>query len=224
MSYFKVEIKGVKEAIKGLEQQHDAIRKAAISALNKTAAQTKTEASRLIRDEYNIPAGKVSQFLKVISKAAGSRFEAIIVGRGLGLALSYFGARQEGVSTAKKGFRYTKKSKRAGIIVPVPGLYLGGRAGGAVTVQVRKSSGRKVVSQDPKKGISQPFLVRFKSGHLAVVQRVEKARKPLKQLLGPGVAGLFGSTKIRESLNKFVNDKFHPIFKHELKYYLSKKQ
>jgi hypothetical protein len=216
--YVKIEVLGIKEAMDKFD--HNKVKRAAHSALNKVASQAKTQISQQIREEYNMPAGKLSAFLRLTSRASGNKFFATITGRGLGLALSSFGARQVGVKAGKKsGFQYTKRAKQAGT------LWHGasGTAGGAVSVLVKRSSGRKIVSQDPRKGISEPFLVRFKSGHLAVVQRIGKGRRPLQELLGPGVAGLMGSKRIMDNTTRLVNEKFEPIFAHELQYFLSKK-
>jgi hypothetical protein len=211
----KVEVHGIKEALAVCDSSK--IRSAAHSAINKVAAQAKTHISEQIREEYNMPAGKLRNFLRLTSKSSGNRFEAIIIGRGLGSALSSFGARQVGVKASKKGgFQYTKRAKQAG------SLWHGasGTTGGAVSVLVKISSGRKIVSQDPRKGISDPFIVRFKSGRIAVVQRMGKRRRPLQELLGPGVAGLMGSKRIMDSTIKFINGKFDQIFDHERKHFL----
>jgi len=40
--------------------------------------------------------------------------------------------------------------------------------------------------------------------------------------MGPGVGGLFGSKLFMPRIIKFVNDKFEPIFKNELKWRLTK--
>lgn len=200
-----IKLEGVREAMERFDSRK--VRDAARSAFNKLGNQTRTFAVKQIRDEFNVPAAKLNQFLRVSDRATGNDLQVVITGRGLGMALSYFGPRQEGVRVSKKeGFRYTKRAKGSGNL----------KRGGAVTVMVKKGS-RKPVSGDPK-----PFLTVFKSGHIAVVQREGKGRLPINQLLGPGVGGLFGSKLFMPRIIKFVNDKFEPIFKHELDWYLSK--
>jgi carbon monoxide dehydrogenase subunit G len=198
----KVEIKvdGIKEALALCDPKK--FRLAVNSALNKTADQGKTEASKQIRSEYNIKAGDVSKNMKVTTRASGDQMEAVISGFKRGMALAYFGAKQIGVVANKKTFRYTRRSK-------------GGR-GGNVSVEV-KNGARKILGGDPK-----PFLTVFKSGHIAIVERTGKRRLPIKEVLGPGIALLFGSRRIMNATEKLINEKFDSNFKHELFYRLKK--
>ncbi len=206
-----VELTGVKEAMAELDPEK--VRKAARSALNRAADQGRTQASRAIREEYNISAGEVNKQLRVTSRAGADDTSVVISGTGRGLPLAVFAAKQEGVKANKKGIRYTRRAKMAGTIVGAPGLFRAGIAGGQVTVQVKKTSGRKPVTTDPK-----AFLARFKTGHLAVARRTGKDRKPIKELWGPGIGLLFGSKGIMEPLKTFIADKFEQLFDRELKW------
>lgn len=200
-----IKLAGIKEALERFDQKKVIL--AANSAINKTADQTKTFASRQIREEFNVQAGRVSQFLKVSARASGTNLQATIEGRGLGMALSYFGPKQTGVQVSKKaGFRYTKKAKGSD----------GRKRGGAVTVMVKRGN-RKEVDGNPK-----PFLTILKSGHIAIMQRTGNKRLPVMQLLGPGIGGLFGSRLFMPRIEKFVNEKFKPIFTREMQWRLSK--
>jgi len=206
----EIEIKGIKELITKLDPNK--VRMAANSALNKVAAQAKTEASRQIRAEYNIKASDVNKNMRLTTRARGDQMEAEITGSKRGMALSYFNAKQVGVKANKKGFEYTRRAQKGGI------LSHGGQSihGKDVSVEVLKGQ-RKIIGIDPK-----AFITKFKSGHIAVVQRQGNKRLPIKQLLGPGIALLFGSKKIMEATKKVINDKFDEIFKHELEYRLKK--
>jgi len=199
-----IKINGIKEALEMFDPNK--VVAAASSAINKTAAQTKTFASKEIRSEFNVQAGRVNQFLKVSARSCAN-LQAIIEGRGLGMALSYFGPRQSGVQVSKKkGFRYTRKAQASG----------GLKRGGTVTAEIRRGN-RKEIKGEPK-----PFLTILKSGHIAVMQRTSDKRLPLKQLLGPGIGGLFGSRLFMPRITTFVNEKFAPIFQHELEWRLTK--
>jgi len=206
MNNVSIKIEGIKEAIEKYNPKK--VMAAARSAINKTAAQTRTYAARIIRSEFNVPADKLNQFLQVSARSSGTNLQAVIEGKGLGMAMSYFGPRQVGVQVNKfqGSFRYTKKAKGSD----------GRKRGGAVTVMVKKGS-RKPVTGSPS-----PFLTILKSGHIAVMQRTGNKRLPVKELLGPGIGGLFGSKLFMPRIEKFVNDKFAPIFKHELEWRLSK--
>lgn len=205
----KIEMKleGVEKAMKMYDP--NLVRKAANAALNRVAGSARTEASKLIRQDYNIKAARINQFLRVAVKAAGMRMEAVISGRGLGLALAYFDAKQKGLKVLSEGSgkMRTKYLSRTG------------RNRGDVTVKVKRSSGRKVVG--PKYN-NRPFLTQMKSGHIGVFVRQSKARKPIEQLLGPGVGGLFGSAKIMQAVKRRIKEQWEKEFSHQLKYQLDR--
>ncbi len=65
---------------------------------------------------------------------------------------------------------------------------IGQRQSGGVTAQVRKGGGGLIESA---------FLVRYKSGHLSVVERTGKGRNDIRDLYGPSVTGMLGTNNIR---------------------------
>lgn len=209
--------------VSGLEKLRDGILNpktidaAARSALKKTAQQTRTQAIKIIREEYNLSASVVRDKIKIIPDRASGRLIVIISGRGRGIPLSVFAPRQVGVKVGKMGMRYTRNAKSAGTIVGAPGLFRSGRAGGQVTVLVKKGGGRKPLTDIPK-----PFITKLKSGHIGVFHRIDANTKrlPIKQLYGPGVGLLFGSVSNR--LTEFADQKFPNLMKHELEWRLSK--
>lgn len=140
------------------------VRKAAVHSINRTADQTKTYARKTILEEYNIKTGKINSMLRVETRANSGEISATISGKGRGIPLSVFDAKQVGVVANKKTFRYIK-SKTTRI---KGGLLYGGTAvyGGEVTRLIKRSSGRKVVDADPK-----AFITKFKTGHIAVAHR-----------------------------------------------------
>jgi hypothetical protein len=186
-------------------------RQAARSAINKMADRTKNEASRKIREEYNIPAARLNEYLRVTARATDSGLFAIISGQGLGVALYYFSARQSnmaiigaGAGRFREKFVWHKKGSHAG----------------PVTVQIKKAGGRKEVSS--RFGAAKPFIAQMKTGHIGVFERPGKERLPIKPLYGPGVSKLFAAKQIQDLLKKFVNENFPDIFNHELDYYTKK--
>lgn len=200
--YVNIKLKGIDKALKKFGPQ--IVRRASVMAVNDIAKQGTAAAKRQIAMEYNIKPSRIARFLKVTARASGSKTWAVITGIGKGLALSYFGAKQEGVFTSKKSFRYTRRAQRQGNL----------RRGGEVTVQVKKAGGRKVVTTEPK-----PFIVRLKSGHMAVMQRQGEKKLPVKELFGPGVGLLFGSKRIMGNVTKLINEKFGPRFTYWLNRY-----
>lgn len=202
---FKVELVGFKEILDTFDPQK--VRAATNRAIKRIGDQTRTQAARMLRTEYNIPYSELTRNLWVDFYTTSTGAQAVITGRGRGLALAKFAAKQEGVAVSKKaGFRYTRRSKTEGA----------GRRGGKVTVEVRSGDRKEVLSQPPA------FMAMMKSGHIGVFQRVGQARYPIRQLFGPGVAAMLGSGTRVQSLTDFVNEKFWPIFKHELAWRLSK--
>jgi hypothetical protein len=204
MLEFSCKLEGIEAALKKFDP--DMVMKAAEKALNDASSQALTETSRIIREEYNIKLKDVRKYLR-LQRASFRSLEAIITGKGKGIPLYAFSARQEGVIANKKGFRYTRKANRG------QGRF---RYGGAVTVQVKTSGGRKPVSATPP-----AFVARFKSGHLGVYQRAGSARLPLKPLYGPGIALLFGTKRIQAAATRKINEVFSPRFSYWLTRYQS---
>jgi len=202
---FSIELKGVKEALDTLD--FNKVRLAANRAMNRAATSGKNEASKIIRSEYNIKPSRLNSFLRLTVRARGYSMEAVISGRGLGIALAYFDARQQGYKLLGEG---------AGKI-RTTALLRTGRKRGDVTVRVKRTSGRRVGG--PKYG-NKPFLAQMKSGHIGVFVRQEKARKPIEQLLGPGVGGLFGSNKIMQAVKQKILAIWEKEFNRQLDYYL----
>jgi hypothetical protein len=194
---FDIKLEGIDDALKQFDSKK--VITAARQAINRTADSTRTEASRLIRTEYNIKASRLNQYLRVEAKASGNSLTATITGRGRGLALSYFDVKQTGVVANKKGFRYTKRAKSLGSL----------RYGGAVTALVKLAGGRKIVTG---KYDNKPFVAQMKSGHTGVWVRTGKGRHPIEQQYGPGVGGLFGSKAIMDRIKTIVVDKFRAEF------------
>lgn len=206
---FNIELKGVEQALKMFDSKN--VIYAARRAVEDAAKSAMTEIKRNITEEYNVKPGRLSQYLRLTTRPKGDNLEAVITGKGRGLALSYFDAKQEGQRIANIGF-----ARRKGKVL----LRKQGRKyGGQVTALVKKMGGRKIVSGEPK-----PFIVQMKSGHIAVVRRIGKERKPIRELFGPGIGGLFGTTKIMGDAKRIVNEKFGPRFKWWLNDYMPKRQ
>lgn len=206
--FFTVELKGVKEALAILDPKK--LKLATNRALNRVAGSGKTEASRGIRQEYNIKAARINQFLRLSVRARGANSEATITGRGLGIALAYFDARQKGYKLLGEGAGKMRTK----------GLIRSGRKRSDVTVRVKRSSGRKIVNS--KYG-NKPFLAQMKSGHIGVFVRTGKGKKPIEQLLGPGVGGLFGSRKIIQAVKSKILKMWAAEFTRQLNYYFKRR-
>ena len=201
---FDIKLEGVNKALAMFDPNN--VRDAVVRAINDAAEQSMTEAKREITSEFNIKYSRLSQYLRLTGRATKGKPEAEITGRGRGLSLSYFDAKQEGQST--KTLRIGKEKFKSVI------RKTGRKYGGKVTALVRKVGGRKEVVTDPRS-----FIAQTKSGHIAVFQRIGKARLPLKELFGPGVAVLFGNKKIFDNMNRIIREKFKSRFDYWIDYY-----
>ena len=127
---FKIELVGVKQALERFDPNK--VRLAANRAMNRVATKGRNEAVDIIKDAYNIKPARLKQYLRVGIKASGNQTMAVISGRGLGLALAYFDAKQAGkfILSVGKG----RERRR----------YIGQRYGrgyaGNVTVMVKRES------------------------------------------------------------------------------------
>lgn len=65
---------------------------------------------------------------------------------------------------------------------------------GAAAAKVLNSGSMKPL----EKGDLKAFLARFKSGHVAIVQREGRERLPVKKLLSPAVPHMLGNEEVRE--------------------------
>jgi hypothetical protein len=204
----QIEFEGIAHIIEKFNQK--TVQQATSSALNKTADQTLTFVSKEIREEYNITAAEVRKNLRVTYRANNSSLTACISGKGRGFSLFSFSAKQAGVIANKKSFRYTRKASRTGAQSQL-------RHGGAVTVLVRLSSGRKEVHTVPK-----AFIQQTRSGTQGVFMRKGKERTPLKFLYGPGVGKLLGTKNLSQKSREFAIRKFRELLPHELAFYLGK--
>lgn len=207
MDIISIKLEGVEKAMVMFDP--DKVRLAANRTVNIVAGSGKTVASKLIRQEYNIKAAKVNQYLRLEVRARGYDMEAVISGRGLGIALAYFDAKQAGYKLIGEGAGKMRTKY----------LYRTGRKRGDVTVKVKRAGGRKVVSG--KYG-NKPFIAKTKEGRLVVWERKGKDRFPVSEHIGPGVGGLFGSRRIMQAVKQRINELWPKEFSHQLDHYLGK--
>lgn len=205
----EIKLEGVDKALAMFDPNN--VRKAANAALNRVAGAGKTEASKLIRQEYNIKAATVNKFLRLDIRARGYDMTAIISGRGMGIPLYYYDARQAGTRLIGEGAgkMRTKFLSRTG------------RRIGPVTVKVKRTGGRKIVSRDYG---NKPFIAQMKGGGISVWVRQSNKRLPIEKMFGPGIGGLFGSRKIIQAVKQKINEIWSKELNHQLDYYLKRSQ
>jgi hypothetical protein len=192
---FDIKLEGIEAALKRFDFKK--VITAARQAINRTADSIRTEASRFIRTKYNIKATKLNQYLKVGAKANGNSLSPTISGKGLALALSYFYTKQSGVMT--KNLRIGS-SKIRSLVTKGSRRY-----GRAVTALVGP---REAARFSRINMIINHILTQMKTGHLGVFVRTGKGKRPIEQIIGPGVGGLFDSKRIMDRNNITVINKF----------------
>ncbi len=195
----KLNIIGMEQTKKFLDPSRYA--KVAARALNKASKQAGVEASRDIREKYNITKARLDRHLSV-RNARREDLTVIITARGKVPGLQWYGARQT----------------KSGTSVLV--TYIGGRkviahafiasgAGGKGTgVWVR--TGEKVV----------PVRGRY-AGMISKRTGLPIMRRPMKRLFGPSGVSMYKNLGF-PVIVEVVQDKFSKVFLQELRWELTK--
>lgn len=169
------------------KQIHDATRR----AINGTAQQVKTEASRQIRAQRAMPVRVINAALD-LKRANFRDLTARITATGRPIALKHYGA---------KGPR--GRPKKLKIARDGRGRFAGGTGSPPVTVEIIKGR-RKVV----RGGFFGP------NDH--VFKREGKARTPIKRLVGPSISSAMAKRVVNQAMVKKTKDVFPRLFSHEL--------
>lgn len=200
----------IKVSIIGLAQTMDKIKrleeqvktKAMVSAINKTATQTKNLATRLIRKSYLVKSEDLKDKI-IIQKASKNRLEALVISKkkGGGIELTKYSARM-----TRKGL--SVKVKRSGGRSVIPNAFIGQgsafvREGEKTHIPRKGYWAGKTIKRGERKG--EPIL-----------------RQRLKKLYGPTIADLMGSKDIELQLYKFARVKVVEIFMNEVRFYMKR--
>jgi hypothetical protein len=62
------------------------------------------------------------------------------------------------------------------------------------------------------------FKGKMTSGHSGIYKRIGSSRLPIKELVGPSVQQLFGSTKMHEAMGATIDSKLPALLDHEIAY------
>lgn len=186
-----IKLEGLAEIIKQLDAT--AARQAVAYTLNQASDAGKTYLAKEISTEYNITSADVKSRMKVIFKATANALYAALSVKNIGIPLIRFGAKQEGFKIVTSGPKGAK----------VKNLARTTRRRGNVTVQVKKTGGRKVVNIDPR-----AFIQVTKSGHMGVFHRIGKEHNPIKELWSIGPARAVHTKKISDGVKKCMISKF----------------
>lgn len=171
----RLEIQGLDAALAQFSDQRKKVELAAIRAVNKVGAKYRTQASRDIRNRYNLNTAYVNDHLKLTNATRGRAFAEIRATQ-RGVLLSRYGAKQ-----LTKAAKRAKGDVRRGIAK--------GRKQAGVSFQVLKARGRLQVGRF--------FLIPLKRGSasvgngMGVAVRTGKGRNDYKVLNSISVDQMF---------------------------------
>lgn len=171
--------------------------KAHASALNKTAAQTFTQAKKELTGSYAIKSSDVGRVVKVY-KASINKLTAAIKAVDAQLGFSNVAAR----------IRSAKWKATAN------------RSGKKVRTEIKKGNKTAWAHAFIAKMPSGHIGLFERTGNKRIING--KKQQPIKEIKGPSISYLFGSAGIMDKLSKFAQDKFPSIFSHEYEYFNKK--
>ncbi|MEX8520057.1 MAG: phage tail protein [Leptothrix sp. (in: b-proteobacteria)] len=178
-----------------LRQLSDDVRdKATVSALNKMAAQVKTQASRAIRDAgYNLKASIIKKQLSM-RRATASRLTASVIATGKTIPIIYYSARQTSRGVVSVSVLNGRKVFKNAFIATMPSGHKG------VFVRV----GPKIPGNEAKPN-----------------RRHWKYQK-IEEKFGPGIPDALANEAVTAALTTLVQDKFPTLIANEIKYFTPK--
>ena len=206
MLELKVKETGVDELARRLDPK--VVSKAARMALNTAARDTRSYASKRIREKYNVKAGLVGKALN-IRKAAANRLQAVISASPTPLSMMLFNPKwYKGrmVIGARSGRMMKRSSAKSGVYVKIlknkttilsHAFITAGRRGGIGTSSGVQSLGA--------------------SGHLGVFQRVGRSRLPIKHMNVISVSSMMGNENIMPALELKGGQVFEKEYTRQIK-------
>ena len=196
-----VRIEGLKELLSTLDAEN--VKTGLKRGLQKVGDSTKTRASSLIRDEFNIKKSDVDSKFRVTATAEC----AIITGSSKPISLTYFNARQMGLSHGK---RVTTRRKGDSIVSSKRGKS-GAFAG--VAVMIRKGTTTLIPGA---------FIAKVKAGksdfNVGVIIRKGKKRLTIINKSMVSVSTLFAGKKVMPQLIEHVNTVGLKTIEHEIEF------
>jgi hypothetical protein len=175
----------------------DVVERAAVSAINKTLAKSKTNMARVIAREFALTYGFVSQRLN-IQRAKFVAGKAVIAG-----ALDGSNGRKRSanlIAFVEKSVTLAQAKKRA-------------KAGdlSQLRFQIKRSGGKTMI----------PGAFIGNKGRTVFI-REGKARLPIKALSTIGVPQMFNTKRLNRIVVEAMRDDFPEVFAHEQEYYTAR--
>lgn len=181
------------------------IDKALKSAISRSAQHLRTNASRHIRQRYDISAANLR-----MDRSVSIRY-SYVAGSGVSADVTFSG-------TKIPLYRYNGASPSAptygGNLVPVlingnwrmvhPGI---------------AASGHKIKGTSPQR-FDHAFVARFSSGHTGIFERTgnetSSGRDEVREIMGSSIPQMVGSPEVLDALSESVRDKFDERLTHEV--------
>ena len=177
-------------------------RKVTASTLNKVGRKANTAARKFITSNYNIKSrslklGNLVSFRRADARKPNPTFTIFIRKRARGL------------------FKYGAKQLKSGVSVRV--------------TKTRKRISKAFISSWRGGGIQQQQFVFLHDKALGTVTRISRSGRPYKatkrrSLVGPSVAQLYNSRKVRVVINKAIVENYQPVFDADFKKRLEKRK
>ncbi|BDD88705.1 phage tail protein [Desulfofustis limnaeus] len=216
------DIDELRELTKGIAVAEKALKRAVVSALNKTAVSGRAWLVKAVPKKYNLKAKDIRASI-TISKANFNRPQAVLFG-GPGVALMKYSPdpdtppstrQMEGFRVSivgRRGMRTTRKRTLPGTnkYFPLRGI----------SVEIHRGS-RKVVDG--------AFVAKMPSGHVGVFRRAKDGRKGkrsrrtvIEELYGPSALRILDSDADHIPFDDFIGETLDKNMAHEADYYLKK--
>ena len=222
----------LKEITASLNQFADEIKnKAVVRALNKTAMQARTDASREVRAAgYNIKASAIKSSFK-IQRANAGNLAVALTATGRSIAMINYGARQtkSGVSVeVKKGrtilrhaFIISMRNGHSGVFerIGIARLKVDKpTAPGQAHAGARIKGGKHAAASHARKVVAN--IKRVKQ---AGAGRTRRANLPIRELFGPSIPSSLANEAVQSAILRKIREKFPKILEHELEFIAMKK-
>ncbi len=180
---------------RGIALAEPTLKKATVSAINKSIVSTRAFSVREVAKEYKITQKEVRDELK-ISRASINRMEARIVGSGSpGIALYKF-------SPTPNRIPSTVRLKSGGYS-PKKGI-------------------KVMVHRGQRKVAKGAFIARMASGHVGVFKRSKEGKLPIDELFGPSPLRILDRPVYHDKIDKFAAETMDKNMAHEAEFYLKK--
>jgi hypothetical protein len=193
-----IKLTGIEEALQLCDPKN--VQLAARATLNRAVTSARVVASEEIRKVYNLKASDLTPRLKV-KPARLDNMTAILEITGKPMSLSYFGAKQ-----------YTAQGR---MITRTVGKQMKRVSKSKMGVSVQVFNGKTT-------RLPNAFIATMKSGHVGVMRRLGKARKPIYEKNVITIPSMVENAKVMPSVLQRIQERLAVEFPRQLDYYMKR--